>query len=159
MSRVHDPIDNLLMGLERPGLAQQGVDERGLAVVDMGDDRHVSDVRARRDGGPFGWSGDSPVYEAQDPVARLGVLRGRVSGTVAFRGRDGDLVPDGLHAAGIEAVAETTPDGSDLVAMHRNHVSAAWTRLFLRVVSMRLENMAAAMSSGEQFQAELDPEP
>ena len=41
---VHDPVGDRLVGAERAGLAQQGVDERGLAVVDVGDDRHVADV-------------------------------------------------------------------------------------------------------------------
>ena len=31
---------------EHAGLAQHRVDERGLAVVDVGDDRHVADVGA-----------------------------------------------------------------------------------------------------------------
>ena len=41
---VHHPVDDGL-GLvhgERPGLAQHGVDQRGLAVVDVGDDRDVA---------------------------------------------------------------------------------------------------------------------
>jgi len=60
---VHDSIDNLMMRLEVPGLAQQGVDERGLAMVDMGDDRHVADVRAREHGGAFqGVPGVAPGY-------------------------------------------------------------------------------------------------
>ena len=41
-----NPVDDAL-GLvrgERPGLAQHGVDQRGLAVVDVGDDRDVAQV-------------------------------------------------------------------------------------------------------------------
>ena len=46
VGRVHDPVDDLLVGAERAGLAQHGVDERGLAVVDVGDDGDVADVGA-----------------------------------------------------------------------------------------------------------------
>ena len=42
--RVHDPVDGLLVGGERARLAQERVDERRLAVVDVGDDRDVADV-------------------------------------------------------------------------------------------------------------------
>ena len=41
--RVHDPVDQRLVGGERAGLAQDGVDERGLAVVDVGDERDVAE--------------------------------------------------------------------------------------------------------------------
>ncbi len=40
--RVHDPFLQLLVGGEGPGLAQQAVDQRGLAMVDVRDDRDVS---------------------------------------------------------------------------------------------------------------------
>ena len=41
---IHHPVDPLLVGRERPRLAQERVDQRRLAVVDVGDDRHVADV-------------------------------------------------------------------------------------------------------------------
>ena len=41
---VHRPLGDHLMVAERAGLAQQLVDQRGLAVVDMGDDRDVADL-------------------------------------------------------------------------------------------------------------------
>ena len=44
--RVHDSVGHVLAGAERSRLPQQGVDERRLAVVDMGDDREVADVLA-----------------------------------------------------------------------------------------------------------------
>ena len=47
VARVHDPVGQLLVGAERAGLAQQGVDQRRLAVVDVGHDGHVPDVLAR----------------------------------------------------------------------------------------------------------------
>ena len=37
--RVHDAVDQLLVGSKDTGRAQHGVDERGLAVVDVGDER------------------------------------------------------------------------------------------------------------------------
>ena len=56
--RVHDPVDDLGARIELPGLLEQGVDERGLAVIDVRDDGDVADVLAdsalggrRRDGG------------------------------------------------------------------------------------------------------------
>ena len=44
--RVHDPVDDGLVGPERAGLAEHRVDERRLAVVDVGDDRDVAEVLA-----------------------------------------------------------------------------------------------------------------
>ena len=48
--RVHDPLaDGAVLGLvrgERAGLPEHGVDERGLAVVDVGDDRDVAEIIA-----------------------------------------------------------------------------------------------------------------
>ncbi len=44
VDRVHDPLDHVLVGAEDPGLPEHGVDQRGLAVVDVGDDGDVSDV-------------------------------------------------------------------------------------------------------------------
>ena len=51
VARVHDPVGQLLVGAEGAGLAQHGVDERRLAVVDVGHDGHVPDVLARSHGG------------------------------------------------------------------------------------------------------------
>ena len=44
VTRVHHPFGNLFMVAERAGLAEHRVDEGGLAVVDVGDDRHVAQV-------------------------------------------------------------------------------------------------------------------
>ena len=41
--RVHDALGDGLVGAEGAGLAQHGVDQRGLAVVDVGDDGDVAD--------------------------------------------------------------------------------------------------------------------
>ena len=42
--RVHDALGDLLVGAEGAALAQQLVDQRRLAVVDVGDDGDVSDL-------------------------------------------------------------------------------------------------------------------
>ena len=44
--RVHDPVDHGLVGAEDAGLAQHVVNERGLAVVHVGDDCDVADFFA-----------------------------------------------------------------------------------------------------------------
>ena len=41
---VHHPLGDVLMGGERPGLDQQLVDQRRLAVVDVGDDGDVAEL-------------------------------------------------------------------------------------------------------------------
>ena len=46
---VEHAIHDRLVAAERAGLAQHPVHERGLAVVDMGDDRDVAQVAADRD--------------------------------------------------------------------------------------------------------------
>jgi hypothetical protein len=42
--RVHDAIGDVLIGAEGAGLPEHGVDERRLAVVDVGDDGDVAEV-------------------------------------------------------------------------------------------------------------------
>ena len=42
--RVHDALVHLLVGADGAGLAEERVDERGLPVVDVGDDGNVADV-------------------------------------------------------------------------------------------------------------------
>ena len=46
VDRVHDPLDHVLVGAEDAGLPEHGVDEGGLAVVDVGDDGDIADVGA-----------------------------------------------------------------------------------------------------------------
>ena len=46
IARIHDPVDDRLVRAERAGLAEHRVDERGLAVVDVGDDRDIAQVAA-----------------------------------------------------------------------------------------------------------------
>jgi hypothetical protein len=46
VARVHDPLGHLLVVAERPALPEHEVDERGLAMVDVGDDGDVAQIRA-----------------------------------------------------------------------------------------------------------------
>ena len=46
--RVHHALGDVLVGAEGSGLPQQTVDERGLAVIDVRDDRDVAQVGAYR---------------------------------------------------------------------------------------------------------------
>ena len=43
---VQDPVVDVLVGAKRSRLPQKRIDERRLAVVDVGDDREVADVGA-----------------------------------------------------------------------------------------------------------------
>ena len=45
--RVHDPFVDLLVGADGAGLLEERVDERGLPMVDVGDDGNVADVVAK----------------------------------------------------------------------------------------------------------------
>ena len=45
---VHHPLVDVLVGAERPGLPEHGIDKGGLAVVDVGDDGDVAQVRTDR---------------------------------------------------------------------------------------------------------------
>ena len=58
--RVEHAIDDGLVRTERAGLAEHGVDERGLAVVDVGDDRDVAHVVAGAGGHGDGVSHIAP---------------------------------------------------------------------------------------------------
>jgi hypothetical protein len=41
---IHRALRHLLISAERAGLLQHGVDQRGLAMVDMGDNSDVAEV-------------------------------------------------------------------------------------------------------------------
>jgi hypothetical protein len=49
--RVHDALVHVLVGAERAGLPQHRVDQRRLAVVDVGNDRDVAEVLSALHGG------------------------------------------------------------------------------------------------------------
>ena len=44
--RVHDALDEFLVGAENAALAQHGVDQSGLAVVDVRDNGDIANVLA-----------------------------------------------------------------------------------------------------------------
>ena len=46
VDRVHDALVHVLVRAEGAGLPEQGVDERRLAVIDVGDDRDVAEIVA-----------------------------------------------------------------------------------------------------------------
>jgi len=50
---VHDTLGDLLVGAERPALAEERVDERRLAMVDVGDDRDVAPAAGSRSAAAF----------------------------------------------------------------------------------------------------------
>jgi hypothetical protein len=55
--RVHDALVDVGALAEGAGLPEHGVDQRGLAVVDVGDDRDVAQVVAAGGGGGHGEGG------------------------------------------------------------------------------------------------------
>ena len=57
IARIHDPVDDRLVGAEGAGLAEHRVHERGLAVVDVRDDGDVAEVGADGEIGLVGASG------------------------------------------------------------------------------------------------------
>jgi hypothetical protein len=50
VERVHHPLDHRLVLAEGPRLPEHRVDQGRLAVVDVGDDRHVAQVPASSHG-------------------------------------------------------------------------------------------------------------
>src|SRR5207247_6167184 len=50
---VEHALDDALVGAERAGLLQQTIDQRRLAVIDVGDDGDVADVAAAGVSGPL----------------------------------------------------------------------------------------------------------
>ena len=67
--RVHDPLVDVLVGAEDAGLPEHGVDQRGLAVVDVGDDGDVAQIIAAGTAGHRSFSGEGkpPVYRSRAP--------------------------------------------------------------------------------------------
>ncbi len=63
---VHDPVDERLVLAEHPARAEEGVDERRLAVIDVGDEGDV----AEGDGGGFGGGHGESSLPALGPTRR-----------------------------------------------------------------------------------------
>ena len=81
VARVHDPVDDGLVGAERAGLAEHRVHERGLAVVHVRHDGDVAEVGADR-GGVLG------------EVRGRGVGHGRILLQIEWDGRLSHGMPD-----------------------------------------------------------------
>src|SRR3546814_15092069 len=60
--RVHDPLVDVLVGAEGAGLPEHLVDEGGLSMVDVGDDRHVAQIRAELHKLPSSKTGGGAAY-------------------------------------------------------------------------------------------------
>ena len=52
--RVHNPGLDILIGAEGAGLPEHGVDQGGLAVIDVGDDRDITQIGAYGHADPSG---------------------------------------------------------------------------------------------------------
>ena len=52
------PFGHLLIGAKRARLAQHRVDQGGFPVIDMGDDRDITDIHTVPAGSPAGGQGD-----------------------------------------------------------------------------------------------------
>src|SRR5450755_1887572 len=66
---IHCALNLALVVAVDAGLLQQAVDQRGLAVVDVGDDGDVAEVHSSSSGSGNGWSTISP--ENRDPLFRI----------------------------------------------------------------------------------------
>ena len=78
--RIHDPLGDALIVAERARLLQKPVDERRLAVVDVGDDRDVTKLHGRGDfagGGRPNRADARPVFRPRKKPRRDGPARVR----------------------------------------------------------------------------------
>ena len=66
---IHGALDHALVVAVGAGLLQQAIDQRGLAVVDVGDDGDVAKFHSSSSGSDNGWSAISP--ENRDPLFRI----------------------------------------------------------------------------------------
>ena len=74
---VHDALGDRLVGAEGAGLAQHGVDQRGLAVVDVGDDGDVEDgLQGRLRRRAWRWTVRWPVRLLGREVSGFGMVWG-----------------------------------------------------------------------------------
>ncbi len=69
IARIHHPVHDGLVGAERAGLAEHGVHERGLAMVHVGDDRDVAQVRT--DGGGHDGTGHGGIGHGRAAVSHI----------------------------------------------------------------------------------------
>ena len=94
VGRVHHPIGERLVDPERARLAQQRVDQGGLAVVDVGDDRQVAKVGT---GGHDPKDANAPIVNSRTIPAPHTCAQSRVEpdgGVARDRVGDGDARED-----------------------------------------------------------------
>ena len=154
--RVHDALAVLLVGAEDAALLQQGVDEGGLAVVDVGDDGDVAEVHAGLRAAPRavdvkplrlarrsarGVDVDEAVgagRDVHDPVGVLGEDRPRAARGIG--GAQGRRTTARAKPAGWprrppcdrdrdpRAAARARPTTASTVAAETTGLSTGWTR-------------------------------
>ena len=76
--RIHHPVNHLLVGAEDAALAEQSIDERGLAVVNMSNDGDVTDIVAPG----RAVLQNSPPRRERKRAEVLGPLQGRLRNVV-----------------------------------------------------------------------------
>src|SRR6185295_16642436 len=87
--RVHDPLDDVLVSTEDAALPEHGVDQGGLAMVDVGDDSEVANILAA--GGRFRVAAHAVVSSEESRIERIDrefqdVARGEPGGIGGCRG-------------------------------------------------------------------------
>src|SRR5690606_22121421 len=99
---VHHPVDLGGAVPERARLAQQRVDQRRLAVVDVGDERDVADRLDRHE--RAGWSGDGGGFHVVSALQGAG----QSCRTLTRRARGGRVGRGGVRSGGGDVATLTT---------------------------------------------------
>ena len=117
---VHDPLGDGLVGGERAALLEEGVDEGGLAVVDVGDDGDVAEG-----GHGAGGSQSAKLARRRDADADAGCVRhengARATGRLPRRRRGGAVRQRGGDFGAGEAVRRGVCSGRHLHRCHAHH--------------------------------------
>src|SRR5690606_16101697 len=98
VSGIHDPVGHRLVGAEDPRLTEHVVDERRLAMVDVGDDGDVAKGKCQAEL-PSGWGGsrsgvgDSahPAYVLKGSMKPLNQPKIRFAASSGLGGRVSEL--------------------------------------------------------------------
>src|SRR5581483_1286028 len=120
--RVHDALVHLLVGADGAGLLEESVDERGLAVIDVGDDRHVANIEAKLlHAGRLTRARRGNSCPVSSPPGEL-VRADAVAAAVALRLRDtrvaSAVAHDRLQQKAVAACAEDRAVAGIVVVMH-----------------------------------------
>ena len=95
---VHDALGDGFVGAEGAGLAEHGVDQGGLAVVDVGDDGDVEDGLLGELGGWLAAAGAARLALGGSTVSGVGMVWGLLTAGVVLSGRVG-IRPKGEKCA------------------------------------------------------------